>query len=1028
MKGTSGFGLYRYTRRESKSLENPNQSIAVRIGNRPRFAGRSYEQVDTISDETRLSESKVAKSPRRIAHLDGLRGLALIGALLSHFRHGSDGAFLGVDIFFVLSGFLITRSVFNQLSRRRFSLTSFLWRRFWRLCPALLCTILVTILCENAFFSTGLIRELTASLDVSTLAIMDSLLAPKESVVGTYSSIEPLLDAWSLSMELRLYILWPVVLMLSSQFFEKGRMSLPLTVFSSTAMIYGVVAATHGLQTELLILPSRAIAYQLGAILATAPSVTGRKLGNIISIGGSAMILLSFALLSSSRDTPALVAITAHFGSLLVISSPSSDMSNKIYGYGLLNYLGKISYAAYLVHWPMVVAYHSTYEDSSANILVKFTFGISMMVAASLLYHCVEDEFRKGKRLWHKFAGLCLLMSVIVASVHLSITHGREIRSVVVSSLKASSELQALQEVQENASIESGTSQFEIHSFKSPQGSLDSMTKTREGVDSQKMRRSLPYGKIPTGVGRRVRSGNFTNRQDFVFLTAANKKKSLNSRRRVRRRAIDPDGRRGKWMDNGSFASPPRARPQKVLYTRRRISRGTVHHAGAREKSVDKQGITPSSHADAENLIHIRERVEGATPLHRTTVPEAKKRYRNFDPSPTVNGDTEDLRWNYSAVLDPKTSRQYFMFAARDEVASFKPLCLNSKTQKVVLLDEQRVCGGFNHTDDWFSKNCDIIERSLFAEGNLDLDPLDGRTPQAWLNEQEEEKNVQWVDGLTVLQLYDRGCGNIAHFVGRATMLQHVLDNINIYSRPPHQIENVVILPTYHIMKRFLFPHNYAHWHKGFLQAILAPSEYVIGTLGSFLTRISKEEYRGTPRTHLLHNFSLTGSSKPDGTVICFREAVVPGFFKGRYFASDREYPSRPAGSPQPRPGTEPEVPQDAARMREMVHAFIHNSSAPPAIQKRVVFLDRGGKRRAIPAMQKQQLIRMIKDAAESRLFTFEVVSFDSMVFEEQVKIIETVSIAIGVHGANLVNTMFMVSLPLSLRHDRFVAPGGERF
>lgn len=399
--------------------------------------------------------------------------------------------------------------------------------------------------------------------------------------------------------------------------------------------------------------------------------------------------------------------------------------------------------------------------------------------------------------------------------------------------------------------------------------------------------------------------------------------------------------------------------------------------------------------------------------MPKPTKTRARKRYRTFDPSVAVNGDTDELRWNYDAVKDVTTSRQYFMLSARDEVATFKPLCINSKTQKVVLMDEKRVCGGFNHTDEWFNSNCNIIERSLIAESGLELEPLHGQTPRAWLDEQEERDNVQWIDGLTVLQLYDRGCGNIAHFVGRATMLQHVLDNINVYSPPPHRIENILILPTYHIMKRFVYPHNYAHWHKGFLQAVLAPAEYVIGALGTFLTRISNEPYDGTPRTHLLHNFSMSGSSKPDGSVICFREAVVPGFFKGRYFAGDREFPSEPAEASQPsKLATVPSVPQDALRMREMVDRFIHNSSALPTMERRIVFLDRGGKRRAIPVEQKQKLFHMIKHAAESKQFTFEVVSFDNMVFKDQVKSIETASIAVGVHGANLVNTIFMVGLP----------------
>lgn len=398
---------------------------------------------------------------------------------------------------------------------------------------------------------------------------------------------------------------------------------------------------------------------------------------------------------------------------------------------------------------------------------------------------------------------------------------------------------------------------------------------------------------------------------------------------------------------------------------------------------------------------------EGET-LSNSTMAGEQPAFANLNPQGVPEGEIELLHWNYEGVLDQGTSSQYFALAGHDHVASFKPLCINPETQKVITKEEPRLCGGYNRTAGWMIQYCSTVQESFDKESNLEKDS--SIDPKVWLDEQEQKQNVHWVEGLTILQLYEKNCGNIAHFAGRATMLQHVMENINAYAAPPHQIENILIVPTFHIMKRFLYPHNYAFWHKNFLRAIIAPSTYTIGTLGNFLYRAGKEAFNGVPRVQLLHNFTMSGSNMPEGTVVCFRQAIVPGYFKDRYFADDREYPSEKPSFQSKLPET-PKMPRDALRMRERVSALLHKSTTFPGLTKRVIYLDRDGTRRAIPSEQKEKLFEMLTAAAKKRLFKFEVISFNDKNFQEQVDLVEKAGIAIGVHGANLVNTMFMVRL-----------------
>lgn len=408
--------------------------------------------------------------------------------------------------------------------------------------------------------------------------------------------------------------------------------------------------------------------------------------------------------------------------------------------------------------------------------------------------------------------------------------------------------------------------------------------------------------------------------------------------------------------------------------------------------------------------------------------PMQRPAFKNVDPDVVPAGEIPVLHWNYNRVADAGTSRQYFALANHDHVAAFKPLCMNPATNKVVTVAEPRFCGGYNRTAGWMVQYCKSVEDSYDRESNMESDDTPG---DAWLRAQEAAGRVEWIDGLTVLQVYEKSCGNIAHFAGRATMLQHVLDNINAYAAAPSEVENVLIVPTFHIMKRFLYPHNYEYWHKNFLRAIVAPSSYTIGTLGNFLYRAAKHPYAGVPRTQLLHNFSLAGSNVGEDKVVCFRRAVVPGYFKDRYFADDREYPSEKPSLQSALPRT-PRIPRDALRLRERVSALIHKTPRYKVMAKRVVYLDRVGGRRRISEQGKAALFQALEAAATARHFTFNVISFDGRTFKEQVAVMENASIAVGVHGANLVNTMFMPPLavlvelfPFNFHHGMYVEGGG---
>lgn len=297
--------------------------------------------------DAEVPQNQAKKAMSHIAHLNGLRALAFLGVVLFHFKHGCEGGFLGVDVFFVLSGYLMTRSIRSQIEKGTFSYRSFIVRRFWRLYPALLCTILGTLLLSYLFFADELVAQVAKSSEASIFAISNVLFKSEDGYFGTMSTLKPLLHTWSLSVEWQFYLFWPF-LMLGIHYCDVLSVW-PYAILSVISFGYGVFSASNDPEGAFFLLPGRVFEFGLGAIVLTSvPAVTSEILANLMSISGTALIVASFQFLDSSMAAPAVIALPALFGSLLVIASPSEAKANRLFTFPIMDYIGKISYSAYL--------------------------------------------------------------------------------------------------------------------------------------------------------------------------------------------------------------------------------------------------------------------------------------------------------------------------------------------------------------------------------------------------------------------------------------------------------------------------------------------------------------------------------------------------------------------------------------------------------------------------------------------------------------------------------------------------------
>lgn len=291
----------------------------------------------------------------RLFHLDGLRAIALIGVLLFHFKvPGFPGGFLGVDIFFVLSGFLMTRALLGKLERDKFSAKDFLSARAKRICPALLATILATTL---VVIKTSPLPSLGGSLETSqasALFLSNMKFLAESGYHDAESSTKPLLHTWSLAVEGQFYLLWSIFALLGST--ERALGGMVLSSLLSAAFQY--IAREHN-SALFFTTASRLYEFFAGTMALFLYNRCSPFTSTVFSILGMLGIMGSFVFVSADLTPISLASLPVVVGTMLIISSPSNFISRFLGSNKALSYLAEISYSAYLVRYhPFIFSMH----------------------------------------------------------------------------------------------------------------------------------------------------------------------------------------------------------------------------------------------------------------------------------------------------------------------------------------------------------------------------------------------------------------------------------------------------------------------------------------------------------------------------------------------------------------------------------------------------------------------------------------------------------------------------------------------
>lgn len=351
--------------------------------------------------------------------IDGLRAIAVLAVVLYHanieFLEKFKGGFLGVDVFFVISGFLITQILLKELMERRFSLASFYERRIRRILPLLFTVKLVSIPFAWLLMMPRSMYEYSASILSSLVFSSNIWFSFDQDYWAADNALKPFLHTWSLSVEEQYYLIFPLLLWGAWKCGRTFLVGLFCIIFI-VSLFWAQIWSADNPAFSFYLLPTRfweMLAGSMAAIYVVLFSKDSRGSSNwLLSTTGLVIIISSMFYFNSETLHPSLFTLVPIIGTCLVLTFPN----NRAVAYRLLStkfmvQLGLLSYGAYLWHYP-IFAFSQMSElfvgTTSRLMMIIVTFVLSFVT-----YHLIEQPFRKRTKM--TFKQILLILSLFTA-------------------------------------------------------------------------------------------------------------------------------------------------------------------------------------------------------------------------------------------------------------------------------------------------------------------------------------------------------------------------------------------------------------------------------------------------------------------------------------------------------------------------------------------------------------------------------------------------------------------------------------
>jgi len=336
--------------------------------------------------------------------IDGLRAVAVIPVILFHAGFSQfSGGFVGVDVFFVISGYLITTIILSEKEKGAFSLVNFYERRARRIIPALFLVLLFSVVVSWFWLSPSHMKDFAKSL-VSVLLFSSNILFWQETGYwGEVNVLKPLLHTWSLAVEEQYYVLFPLFLMLMWRFQKRWILS-SLFIIALGSLSLSHWAAFNKPDANFFLLPTRGWELAIGAGIAFYFLYRKQVIHSLLShkaidelLGWMGLCLIAYAVFVFDEKTPfpSLYALIPTIGAaLIIIFSSKNTLAGKFLGSKIPVGIGLISYSAYLWHQPLFVfARHRSLQEPTPLFFVILS--LTSLLLAFISWKYVEAPFRK---------------------------------------------------------------------------------------------------------------------------------------------------------------------------------------------------------------------------------------------------------------------------------------------------------------------------------------------------------------------------------------------------------------------------------------------------------------------------------------------------------------------------------------------------------------------------------------------------------------------------------------------------------
>lgn len=352
--------------------------------------------------------------------IEGLRAIAILAVVGYHASPTwIPGGFIGVDIFFVISGFLISKNIFTSLTTNSFSLTDFYSRRIRRIFPALLIVLIFSAIVGWFYFLSIEYRDLSKHIAGAILFVENILYYFEHGYFDDISLNKPLLQLWSLGVEEQFYLFWPILIWICFRF--KYNLNIIILFIIFISFLYNISGGVSSSISSFFLVQSRMWELALGSLLAL-PCLNQLNLKykftlfwfNISPFIG--IVLIFFSIFSFSKNIwfPGWWALIPCIGTFLIISgNPNSHPSKFLLSNKIFIWFGKISFPLYLWHWVLLSFFYIIFPEFF-NRFSRIALILISIFLSWITYKYIETFFRKNSNLFIKVSFLVTSMFLLL--------------------------------------------------------------------------------------------------------------------------------------------------------------------------------------------------------------------------------------------------------------------------------------------------------------------------------------------------------------------------------------------------------------------------------------------------------------------------------------------------------------------------------------------------------------------------------------------------------------------------------------